>query len=111
MICTELMILTHVGPFFLPVRHNTQPIGDERLRGEGRGAKRILRRCTDSQSKFLYHKLDFKHEQGMSQMRKKAMVKIRAILHNIIIYGKLVLKRHCSILSTVVVVATRGEPR
>ena len=35
MICTELMILTHVGPFFLPVRHNTQPIGDERLRGEG----------------------------------------------------------------------------
>ena len=35
MICTELMILTHVGPFFLPVRHNTQPIEDERLRGEG----------------------------------------------------------------------------
>ena len=35
MICTELMILTHVGPFFLPVRHNTRPIGDERLRGEG----------------------------------------------------------------------------
>ena len=70
MICTELMILTHVGPFFLPVRHNTQPIGDERC--AARGAKRIRRRCPDSQSNFVEHFLDFKHKQGMFQVSKES---------------------------------------
>ena len=75
MICTELMILTHVGSFFLPVRHNTQPIGgDERLHGEG-SEERILRRCPDSQSKFLKICLILACTQGMSQMRRKAFSK------------------------------------
>ena len=75
MICTELMILTHVGPFFLPVRHNTQPIGGMSACA-ARGAKRgyYADALIPSQNIFKMS-LILSMYQGMLQKRKKAFGK------------------------------------
>ena len=108
MICTELMILTHVGPFFLPVI-----IPSRSGMSAGRGVKRKRRKCPSSLSQILhlpYLKYDMVTRVAKADLtfteENISLSKARGMC------GKSGQKRHCSILSTVAAaIAARGEPR